>query len=694
MNKRNEENLKKIINWLLLSAITVNLLMLIFYNTISYRSLLHSDTAGMNLIAGEIFRTGELFPKDWNYSNGDLVVLFGHLYILPFLPFFNNGFALHAVSGLVSAVLIIGSIWLLLKELEASLTTRLLCLTVITTGISSYITESIFGQVVYGTILYLAVFQLYLIIRYLKECCIGGAKIASFPLLALSVIVFLVFLSNSSRALATYALPSFAGLMIIAVRGRFKEEYVLSKELSSGVKIVFCTLIVSGIVGGVCYYALLSNLNNYYEPAKNARFLSFEEIVRNFFGMVKGGLFLLGGLPTAGREVLSALGIYEVFRMGIALAVLALPAFAIRLTWNLREPFYAFTFAFALTNFGITAFFYMLTTIPVVVDNEILVANSRYFTLSASLMLLMVVAYLGLRIENCRKYVRYLFLMVALIPLFVSGVENFAILPFKKSVLSGWLREAPKDIIAMRLHEQGLSYGYASYWNASVITVLSKGQTKIRPVVLGAPVQPMRWGSSNEWYRASAYKGSTFLLLSEEEYKAQNWTAMEAYLGKPERELEEGGWKIIVYPFNVAEKLPGWDDRATEPMKFLMLPNTPRQVGRPVQIEDESWLEAGPGETGFLVFGPYNNLTEGKYEAVFDLSAGDVKGGQSPVALTVDVAADGGRVIATKDVITGAGSGHVVLPFEVTRKGGAYEYRVFTRGIVSVRVKAIIVFRK
>jgi hypothetical protein len=138
---------------LLSCVVLANVAMLAFYVAITYRIFFHSDAAAVNLISEEIVRSGQFFPHDWNYVNADLFVIFGHLFIVPFIPFVRNGFGLHAVAGAVSTIVIIASVWLLLARIGVSRTSRLLVLAILTSGISPSLSENLFGQVSYGTVL-------------------------------------------------------------------------------------------------------------------------------------------------------------------------------------------------------------------------------------------------------------------------------------------------------------------------------------------------------------------------------------------------------------------------------------------------------------------------------------------------------------------------------------------------------------
>lgn len=548
----------RIINGLLSFIISANLLMLVFYNTVTYRLFFHSDSAAKSLIAGEIFRTGEFFPKDWNYVNGDLFVIFGHLFVLPFLPFLKNGFALHAVSGLISAGLIVVSVWFLLIVLEVSTTARLFFLALLTTGISPYLAENLFGQVSYGAVLYLAVLQLYFVVLYLKRCEVGAAKNTTFPVLAFGIIVFLVFLSNPARALASYTLPLFSGLLFVSARESILNEYVLPNGHRRGIIILISVMFFAGIVGGVCHRLVLAIVNNSMQAA-DARFLAYEDVVRNFVETIRGWLFLVGGGTTKGRAILSRMGLYESLHLIFTLILLMTPFFWFVTIWREKSPYLSLVTVFTIVSLAIVAFLHIFTTIPDMSDP---LMSSRYFAVAVIMMLIVLFVKGDFWITSHNIQMVHSFIVVLLLPFLLSGYLILVLPALGKDMASGKkrlsIKPAPFDGIIEVLGKNKLSYGFASYWNANVISVLSSGETKIRPVHLMGLPKPMRHLSSNEWYRATAYEGRTFFLLYEREYKAINWDAMEAYLGRPERELIEADWRVVVYPFNVAGRLPGW----------------------------------------------------------------------------------------------------------------------------------------
>jgi len=107
------------------------------------------------------------------------------------------------------------------------------------------------------------------------------------------------------------------------------------------------------------------------------------------------------------------------------------------------------------------------------------------------------------------------------------------------------------------LRENGLVYGYSTYWNASVITVLSDHRTVVVQVYLkdGVPNR-FNWLSTDRWYRPSNYVGDSFLLLSEDEAKSVDWAELSSRFGlAPYKTLVYKNFRVYVFSENIANKL-------------------------------------------------------------------------------------------------------------------------------------------
>lgn len=115
--------------------------------------------------------------------------------------------------------------------------------------------------------------------------------------------------------------------------------------------------------------------------------------------------------------------------------------------------------------------------------------------------------------------------------------------------------------------------------------------------------------------------------------------------------------------------------------------NVPHQVGTIVEIDDRYYIKTtekdGPG---FVIYGPYEVYSKGKYRVDFEIIAGN-ETRDEPIC-TVDVAADSGKtIVARKEVrIKDVADMHIVgLEFELDSPT-VLEFRAFSPGKVTLQV--------
>lgn len=84
------------------------------------------------------------------------------------------------------------------------------------------------------------------------------------------------------------------------------------------------------------------------------------------------------------------------------------------------------------------------------------------------------------------------------------------------------------------MKKEKLEYGFATFWNANIYTLLTDSQTKVRDIdVDGNGIHRRDYQSDRSWYKAQPGVKSYFLLLSEEEFNklklSAEWRVMQSY---------------------------------------------------------------------------------------------------------------------------------------------------------------------
>jgi hypothetical protein len=542
-----DDRLMLFVESLLLLWLCANFSMLVYYNLYTYQIYFHSDSATKCMLAEEIYRTGQFFPKEWVYVNNDLFVIFGHLFIVPLLPWFSNGYNLHAISGIVSAAIICASFFWLARALKMRTVSILIGLIFFSSGISASFSENLYGQVSYGVTVYILFSLLASIISIGNTVERLSFKSASFQSVILCLITFLLFLSNPARTIAIYFAPLCAGLMFVWILA--DSEMIQLPNFTIVFRFGLPLLVLMSAAFGVLYHHHIISHQSMLASGGHGLFVDFNRIVSQFNTAVQSLLYLSDSLPEPNVNTMSFHGIDVFSRFVFLNFSLLSPLIVFMASFGNRYfPFRAtwrtiFISTFTLFLFLVTAYLFVFTSVTVNI------MSCRYFVPSLTLCFVCVLLF----IDSIRRPAVFITLTLIISPVMLSGYANY-VEPFQnaeKIVLA-----SDKRFLTEYLNNEGLVYGYATFWNSNVISVLSGGAVKVRAIRLdsGLP-QPYLHLSSLAWYRPEAHAGESFLLLTDAELKELNMNALYAQTGTPVKVLKFEGHNILVFDSNISSKL-------------------------------------------------------------------------------------------------------------------------------------------
>ena len=656
----------------------VSVVALLYYIFRGYLADFHSDAAVKNLLAQEALRQRTYFPSDWNYVNGDLWVLFGQALIIPLLPFFKNGYALHAVSGLVFSSVVLLSLWLVSKMVIRAFWIRLAIITVFAGGVSAVMAENLFGQISYGNVLFISALTLYFGWRWLEA---KGVRPGVIWGLAFATLIALAFWGNPQRALAYDVVPMSAAVVAWAyAQGplmiwRPGLRRWMPSQTTWRAMALCAILVISAGAGTLLHAVSIAGLNN-IEGAGSTRWLHFNDMVKNLWFSIQGALGIFGAVPPEGQAVTSLAGVYFALRLISILVLLSLMPVAIVRLLRDSMPSAKMFGAFVGAGLAVFVFLQITSTTPDMSDP---ITSARYMLPSLALGVIAVAGLAEFRGLRSVSGIAGWFAIVMLLSSLISPLNPL-------SRVYRHYEESPPQKLASELKRLGLEYGYATYWNAGATTVLSEGDVRVRQIRFEAAIPtPYRHLSSNYWYRPEAWKGKTFLVLTDEELAGFDKEQFFALAGKPEKKFKFENMNIWVFPYNIASRMPGWNKaRAADPdLDVRITPLSRHAIGGLQETEGGYVLEAAKGESGFLHFGPYVDLPPGHYSVAFDVSS------DSPVtAGYVDVVGDLGRKVLAKSEIPASQDGVMTLRFDVgPGVMGGVEFRVYSGGAARLRLK-------
>ena len=593
---------------LLPTFLAINLLLLFFFLNFNYQLIFHSDAAVKNLLAQEIVETGQYFPPEWNYVNGDLWVFYTQTFILPLIKVMPNGFAAHLMSDLVSAALILWSAWLFTGLLDVSRAARLTGLIVLTAGMSVILAEHVFGQAAYGSMFYLGCFLVYC---YWQQLHSQGRRRALF-LLGVALVAIQVFWSNPQRAVVFFAAPLLAAAFALWLAER---SAAADSGAPAGRALPHWSAL--GVFLLACALGLLLHVNT-MRQVHNApgltelSWLTFDGMLHNLVATVQGVMTLFDGVPRKTSAVASAYGAYQLLRLLVALALLyLLPVALLRVfTPAHRSRLFAATFTGAALGLAL-----LITLTTSVSDMSSPDASVRYLVPSLLCMLLILAA---VAVDNLGLSLTQRVVALGAVAILAASGPFTYFFPYYLhfDVPPGRLLPTENKRLTDFLQQQGLKYGYASFWNAGKMTVIASHRVRVRQVNYeqGVPV-PMRFLSSNRWYEPGYWNGETFLLLRQGEVAGVNLAYLARELGEP-RVLAFEDFRIYVYGRNLAT-LPLWDRTSSQTIRFPLGSHSPHVIGN----ASPDALVAEPGMDGALHYGPFRTLEAGRYRVRVQLAA-------------------------------------------------------------------------
>lgn len=675
------------LSWFFGALLFINLVLLVVYQFLTFRLELHSDSAVKVLLANEIYQSGEFFPKDWVYANGDIYAFFSHTLAIPLIPLLGTGFATHAVTGLLISLLLLLVTWLLLRELPFRRWHRLAILSFLASGVSSLLAENLYGQMTYGFIIMLNLAIVTLALRWVRNFP-GRASFEWPPLIALGVLSLLVTWNNPKRALVMLVVPFLASCAAVAAT-RLSGTRLSFARLKAVPELWVGLAQAAGfLVGSLCYFAVMNRPINNVDAAAQASWLASDAIWRNAGYAVLGVLAQLGGVPVVGGPVGSPWGAYEALRVLLAIVLLWGVLRVVRRLAESPASSLRFVAVFTMASGGLALLFYVFTTLPDMVNPLV---TARYLVPALFTGLLLLPALMGDSPWGGGRTGIVMFGAVVLTGLL--GAMTLAI-PGYGSTGRTWeeatFRGSKRlDLVAF-LKKQGLRYGYATYWNAGAFSVLSGGEVKVRQIEIAGDLPvPMHHHASNQWFRPSQWSGESFLLLNQGELKKINRALLDAQLGTPTRTVTFGDVTVLVYPENPSNKLAGWSDLMEKAQTFEVSSRSPHLIGR-YQASDPSRgsLTSSVGEKGELLFGPFMWLAAGNYRVSFD-----VAGEGAPSLGKLEVTAAKGAVKLVEQPLAAGPRQSRVLEFKLEREWQFVEFRVLTNGSGSISVYGVTIER-
>lgn len=491
-----------------------------------------SDVATANLLAEAMVREGTLFPEGWTYGQ-DIWTFFLHLPIALFTLVSDDGVAMRSWAAVL---------FLLMAALSAVYFSRktlknhawLVAIPLLFCGISYEYSYMVFGQCAYLP----QIIFMFLTLGLFSESFDEEYRIKSKIKLALLALLLAFMCTSGVRNVQSVAVPLLGAMVLVYFIDHHNEG--LKEQRATILRLIGrCFILGIAVCVGIGVFAALALKTNYSAGVIGGLHLTDVKLVAqklsellsyflNVFNVISGAeLFSVNG-------ILGLIGIVCFIFIGIVFPVLQFrkykeESFGVRI-------FLTFS-AVHIAEIFVLAVFTTLYTVP------------RY-VLSAQMLLFVISAH----------YI-YKYVLPHIKPIRTLAVALMVIaFTFPQSAIHLINAKDHREMMDKQteicdfLEENGLTYGFATYWHAGRYTVLSDGDVEINGIILGGDGSMVDyfWLNDMERYTEEAHSGESFLMLTREENGTFYGSPTHAALGEPVRVLEHGDYIIYVYGYNLS----------------------------------------------------------------------------------------------------------------------------------------------
>lgn len=498
-----------------LEVLLLAVAIVVYYILFPSKGEFHSDCTDTIYWAKATYDSGKLLSPDFQYAC--LLPFGGSLLMLIFMPFFGLSMMTHTLGMLLFFLLFLTGFCLMLKEMHWNF--HWICgaaaVLLMVVSSSEKLREIFWGHTIYYSLgilfLFYGLFLLFRLGNLLERKAILGeskkeksCRIHACITLAALLIFFLLCSTDQVTALTIFALPILAAVFLERLLDRGtpltdrKNSITLLLLLLLGVMILCGMILGQHWAGGITAdYA-----DSYSNYASQSTWLGHIQ------AFPLAWLTLLGLEDIPGTPLMDGDSVKNLIRMATAILLLVLPI-AATCCYSKYE-------GKSGKQIRILLWVHWVMTALIMVGyicGYLSVANWRLSPIVCTSTVVSM-GFVHWAISNRTVMNR------------VSGVLCIPIVCF--CVLSAWnVAALPKDYnqenvqyqLVDVLKEHGLTYGYATFWNANAMTVISNSEVLVRNVEVNeSGVVPAQYQTSQSWYEDQPNQEEYFLLLNQEEY--------------------------------------------------------------------------------------------------------------------------------------------------------------------------------
>lgn len=516
---KNKDKIITVISYILPILIFLGVIAsVVYYITIGFKSEFHADCTDTIMWANASHESGHVYDKNFSYA---CFLPFGiNLIMQPLISIFGLSLKAHIIGMLGYLILLVVFFCLMLKEMHWNI--RSICFAgsvMLAVTVSSQKLREIFWQhtIYYSLGLLFIVIGLYLYFRLLnlsnKRQSLDPKDKKSqrlflhFLITFVCLAVFIMFTATDGiSALSIFAIPFIAAIFAEAFANDSNKIFSLKTLKTFASAAIFGVMILLGIKLNERW---VGDMIAGYQEAYSA-YSGMSTWIEHIQNLPLAWMRLFGVEDMSGQPLFEKKSILNLLRIAASIILAVMPIIATCYYSKIKK-------AKGSQALRIWIWIHWASSAIVLVGYICGLLSSADWRLTpiigTSLMLSIIfVHYIAVSKISSGRIIALISIPVIIVAILnIQGLINLSKKDYKKENYLFGLTELIEDA--------GLSYGYASFWNANAITLISDSEVKVRDVNISEyGVSKRLYQSSSEWYKDQPGQDEYFLLLTSYEY--------------------------------------------------------------------------------------------------------------------------------------------------------------------------------
>lgn len=516
---KNKDKIITVISYILPILIFLGVIAsVVYYITVGFKSEFHADCTDTIMWANASHESGHVYDENFSYA---CFLPFGiNLIMQPLISIFGLSLKAHIIGMLGYLILLVVFFCLMLKEMHWNI--RSICFAgsvMLAVTVSSQKLREIFWQhtIYYSLGLLFIVIGLYLYFRLLnlsnKRQSLDPKDKKSqrlflhFLITFVCLAVFIMFTATDGiSALSIFAIPFIAAIFAEAFANDSNKIFSFKTLKTFASAAIFGVMILLGIKLNERW---VGDMIAGYQEAYSA-YSGMSTWIEHIQNLPLAWMKLFGVEDMSGQPLFEKKSILNLLRIAASIILAVMPIIATCYYSKIKK-------AKGSQALRIWIWIHWASSAIVLVGYICGLLSTADWRLTpvigTSLMLSIIfVHYIAVSKISSGRIIALISIPVILVAILnIQGLINLSKKDYKKENYLFGLTELIEDA--------GLSYGYASFWNANAITLISDSEVKVRDVNISEyGISKRLYQSSSEWYKDQPGQDEYFLLLTSYEY--------------------------------------------------------------------------------------------------------------------------------------------------------------------------------